>query len=811
MKIFGYNFFEKSPPVKRITDITPEVTIATPSVSITPKPADIPRLISPVYGYTSTRLVGRGAFQPGEYNLAEVGRIEDVESMVRQSFDKKVALMFKEGWDLVGKNLRTVKYVKARLAQISQASAMPTEELFRNIGSNLVRKSNSFLLKVRKIEASGGKERQVPGTTKTLLPVAAYFPIPAETMEFSMDKNKIVKWQQRMPDGEYQEFRPEDVVHMYVNRKDGFVFGTPSLVPVIDDIRALRKIEENIELLVYQHLFPLFQYRVGTETRPAGITETGEREVDVVRQEIQYMPSEGGIVTTERHEIKAIGAEGRAIRAEGYLEHFKKRVIAGLGISAVDLGDGETMNRSTADNMSRNLVDGVKDFQDIAEVFINEFLINELLLESNFSEDVLAEENRVYLKFKEVDLDAQIKKNNHSADLFNKDVINLDEARIKIGLDPYQIPTPEEIESEEDLSAKYPGWYHTRWKLFEEPKLLIQSSDEPYSAAAKALAANPSSDISQKGLDEEAAGDEEKLQTETDTKITLEKEKTKAKIAVAKARPKPKPTVKRKDAFLHNVYLETRQDIVTRIELGESLDDGWLNQLIISSLQTTVDKVIAHQMYAFQNGFQTYNNQDPNLIAQAAKARVLFRERAEKFVKKLTNDLVGSMRKNISTEDSRHDAMNKTRIIFDTLEHRAIYIEDVEIKKAYNYGILLALKTKQTKSLIFKQVTDGGCDLCDNMHSHGPHSIPHLVLDDMPPFHPNCSCYVELVQDIFEDSVKDRLVDVPEDPTEGLIPDNGQLAKCPECDKTAIRVKDTPNTYKCRACGYAWNKEENNA
>jgi len=42
-----------------------------------------------------------------------------------------------------------------------------------------------------------------------------------------------------------------------------------------------------------------------------------------MRREIQFMPSEGAIVTTERHKVTSLGAEGRALKADGYLEHLK--------------------------------------------------------------------------------------------------------------------------------------------------------------------------------------------------------------------------------------------------------------------------------------------------------------------------------------------------------------------------------------------------------------------------------------------------------------------------------------------------------
>ena len=123
------------------------------------RPQNIKAVKNPVLGYSIDRAVGRSEFRSPEYNLAEIGRVEDTESYVRQSFEKKISLMFKEGWTLVGKNPRTISYIKLRLAQIARASKLPTKQLFRDIGAGLIKKSNVFVIKVRKTESSGGKER----------------------------------------------------------------------------------------------------------------------------------------------------------------------------------------------------------------------------------------------------------------------------------------------------------------------------------------------------------------------------------------------------------------------------------------------------------------------------------------------------------------------------------------------------------------------------------------------------------------------------------------------------------------------------
>ena len=307
---------------------------------------------------------GEAYFEPPEYDLVEVGRAEDVESYVMMGNIRKSGLMFKAGWTWRGKDPERIKYLKKRQMQIERAQGKSFFALFDQLGRDIVRYSNSYLVKVRNTEHSGGKVREVNG--KTVKPVAAYFHMMPETVKAIRDENGTpLKFRQLLPAGKYRDFNPSEVIHFTFNRKGGFFCGTPILIPVLDDIRALRKIEENIETLIYQHSFPLFQYKIGTDTIRPEVLEDGTTEIELAKVEIQNMPTEGGIVTPGHHELIMIGAEGRALRVEGYVEHFKKRIIAGLGMSQVDFGDGSLSNRSTSDNMSRALVDLMKYYQMI--------------------------------------------------------------------------------------------------------------------------------------------------------------------------------------------------------------------------------------------------------------------------------------------------------------------------------------------------------------------------------------------------------------------------------------------------------------
>lgn len=676
--------------------------------------------------------------------------LHNTDSFVRQAFNKKVALLLKEGWDFIGPNLRTIKYVKARLNQIAAASKIPTEQLLRSVAEGLVKKGNCFLIKVRKTDASGGRERSEPGKSATLKPVAAYFIAPAETMEFEVAGTQVNKWRQCMPDGSIQEYSPKDVIHIFSDRKEGFVFGTPTLIPVVDDIRALRKIEENIELLIYQHLFPLFQYKVGTDQFPAGMTETGEREIDIVKREIMYMPSEGGIVTPHTHEVRAIGAEGRALRAESYLEHFKKRVFSGLGLSAVDFGEGDTSNKSTADNMSRNLVDSVKDLQRVLEVAFNEFVVKELLLESTFGEDVLDEDNLVRLKFKEIDTNDKIKKEAHAADLFSKDIVTHDEARRTLGLEPLKLPSAEEVQSEQDLAVTYPEWARTRWKLFEEPKLLIQALDEPYTAASIAVAKNNATSISQGDLEQANEKTNEQNERDKEHELDLEKERTKIK----------KTAAKKKDGMLTQTFEQVKLDIVNRTVIKQQFEHHWINSLIRTQMQSTIDKLSAQVLISFKEGYSIWSPINSNeFIHSMSSVRSSLKERINFYVQKLTENLISALNRNIEKYSNPAELANVVRATFDSVEYRTSYIEETELKKARSLGESYGARVAGLKELTsLSNNKEKACGICKSKHNK-PIDLLLITLEDLPPHHPGCECRYGLVstQEVARSSEDDKL------------------------------------------------------
>lgn len=400
----------------------------------------------------------RGNWFKPEYELTELQVAQDTDSFLFKAIQKKVHRFVLAGWEFVGNDKETVNYIKKRLKEIEMVSGQPFDLLMTDLAHDLIRYSNCAWVKVRNKDAATGKVRQYRG--KELEPVAGYFILPFETLWFKIKKNgEIKKIMQEQPNtGETKEFFPEDVIHFYTNRKPGFTMGTPELLPVLEDIALLRRLEENIEEMIDSNLHPLFHYTVGNDNMPERFGPDGIKETDLVRNTIEYMPSGGIFVSDHRHKIEAIGSEGKALKINEYLEYFKKRVYAGLGVSAMDMGEGDTANRSTANTLSKIAIQDVEALQKAIKTFVETYVINELLLEGGYEEAIYDDARKVHIKFGSVDKEQKSKEENQTIQLWLNKLISQAEARKRLGERPV----------EESFSED------TYYKLYEERMALLK-------------------------------------------------------------------------------------------------------------------------------------------------------------------------------------------------------------------------------------------------------------------------------------------------------------------------------------------------
>ena len=368
-------------------------------------------------------------FEEPDFDMEDIENAYNTDSYVRQGVDKYVDQIFKEGYSFYGKDTNTVDYLKLRLEYIAEATATPTNQFLIDIAEDLVKYGNCMIVKSRSndvnvlpqgvnVQGLAGKE-----------PVVGYFCANPSTMTVMRDEHGVVtKWKQETDAGE-QEFNPEDVIHFYYKRPKGNAYGTSFLVPVLDDIRALRQAEENVLKMMYRNIYPFHHVAVGTEDQPGT-----EKEVDRIIEEINNMDVEGGIVTTERVKITPIASD-KVIDAEPYLRYMEDRVFSGMGIPAIMWGRGDTANRSTGDNMTSEMADRIRAITKIIEMFFNAFIVKELLMEGGY-DPVLNPDQIAELKFHDNDVDVKIKKEVHAIYKYEHNAITEDEMRDLLGMDP---------------------------------------------------------------------------------------------------------------------------------------------------------------------------------------------------------------------------------------------------------------------------------------------------------------------------------------------------------------------------------------
>lgn len=371
-------------------------------------------------GYTGT-----------DFTVDKIEEAWNKESYYRRACSKYTELMFKAGWDLTGKNPNAVQYIRQRWTFMAECMQQPLDIWLLEQSEDLVKYHNVILAKSRmgdvqwpqglKVQGLGGQD-----------PALAYFILPVKDIQVKRDKAGNIKGWQQDVGGETKKFKPTDIVHMYYQRERGKVFGTPFIVPVLDDIISLRQAEENVLRLIYRNLFPFLHYKVGSEGEHGQPGE--DREVEQLRAELENMEPEGGLATTERVNIEPIALD-QIIDACSYLLYFERRVFTGLGMSEAQMGRGATSARATAENMQDQVIDEVKALQRVQEAFINEMIIKEQLMEGGF-DPVLNPDDGVYFLFKEIDVDMKIKKENHAIFQFEHNSITEDEMRALLGRDP---------------------------------------------------------------------------------------------------------------------------------------------------------------------------------------------------------------------------------------------------------------------------------------------------------------------------------------------------------------------------------------
>lgn len=372
-----------------------------------------------------------------EFNFDDIYNACMSDSYVNIAISKYKSLIYKAGYQLKSENDKAVEYLNKRFKIFGLTTGKPMDILFQEVSDDLVMYSNAFIVKKRSdIDMPNLKQTAIFGNK----PVAGYFRVDPRDMKMEINNHGSIKRYIYQNCGDEQYFDPMDVIHIYMDRTADHRYGTPRIIAALEDVKLLRRIEGNVAVLIYRFSMPVYHWKVGLEDQGQGATQG---EIDELTAKVAGMDVDGCIVTNERTNINVIGAEGTALDATGYLSYFEKRVFSALGISESQMGRGGA--KQDADSMESQMHDTIKYIQRHLSVFIENYMLTELLLEGGF-DPISNEKDYVHYSFNEISLDTKIKLENHEMAKYQANLITFSEVRHELNkkaedVDPNELYT----------------------------------------------------------------------------------------------------------------------------------------------------------------------------------------------------------------------------------------------------------------------------------------------------------------------------------------------------------------------------------
>ena len=670
-----------------------------------------------------------------EYNLAEIREASEADSYIKMAVSKYSYMMFKAGYKLKSENEEAKEYIKTRLYIMSFSTGIPTDILFQELGDDLIKYSNAFLIKSRVDNVMAGVNAK--GFFKDK-PVGGYFRIDPTTLIIQRDKFGTIKKYVQIVDGEEKQFAPEDVIHFYLDKEAKNAFGTPRILPALEDVKMLRNIEGNVLTLIHRFSMPLFHWKIGL---PQTGFQASKPEIDEARAKIENMALDGSIVTNEKTEIKSVGAEGTALNAKEYLNYFESRVFTALGVTQSQMGRGSSGSTEDVESQAHNTI---RYIQRIFAIFMQNMVFNELLFEGGFN-PITKTQDRVEMIFNEISLDTMIKLENHEMNKFQSNMITFDEMR-------HEIDMPENVDENklyQNMIINKSEEYLSNIKN-EQAKELADAQGDVNIRVAKATTSCNDSSNSESGSKSFSSNYIGKGTKGNNAKGNGKNKSAKPNGTIANINTPEnqygKISVKIKESLEFNEKLTKSKknhkkvfsDIyikynLLRNDITENIQDK--DVLIQLSYQEIVEQIKTYvQLYSMQGIKKATSDISDikNKQLLLPELQLNYKDINEEIrikVKKLLNDI----NKKITDDMSA----NEIKAVFDTLEYRLRFLIDFVLPKAYWYSYVMTGPAFGIK----KAYIDFG--MSDDAKDHKSIiDIEKLDINQIPPFHAYCSCKI---------------------------------------------------------------------
>lgn len=646
-----------------------------------------------------------GDFASPESDLGEIRDAIAADSYIKLAITKYSQLVFKAGYSIVSDNDAAAEYIQQRFNLMSFMTSTPMDILFQGIAEDLISYSNAFLVKSRADNLNVGG-LQAKGVLDTK-PVGGYFRVDPTTIQIKRDSSGTIKQYQQQVGNNKKSFKNTDVIHFYIDKKGGAAFGTPRIEAALEDVKMLRKIEGSALRLIYRHASPLLQMKVGIPQE--GMMATSQ-EIKEAQAEIEKVADDGVLITNERTEFNVVGAEGSVMDLANYLKYFEARVFSALCLSTAQAGRGGA--KQDADSMDEQVHDAVKFFQRTIETFIENGMINELLLEGGY-DPITNVQDKVYFRFEEIDLDTKVKMQTHAMNMFQGNAIPFEEMRTNLGLRSDTV----------DESRLYANMVQQKNAL----ELLNAKTGGEGSGSTTANAGTSGPDKQQKtsGQAKNTMSPQNQHGTSS-AKVKENVDVTESAKDREKITKKNKEDYRKKFTSIYKRYNAVRNDLCEDGSGKDFLSLPLVRDEIGKSLKRYITSEAVKGYDAAIKEAKKRPNVEPRIISAVLDDKV------DKHLTEMFKDIHRKL-KRAKSRDEREAAFNSS-------EYRLRFLSEQVASKAYWYAYVrtcAALKIRQ----VYVDFNEGSLDKKD--HNRIIHT-DHFSLDDIPAFHPYCRCTLEL-------------------------------------------------------------------
>lgn len=640
-----------------------------------------------------------------EYSLTEIQNAIKSDSYIKRFVTDYSQLIFKAGYNIVGENDAAAEYIRKRLRLMSFMTNESFDNLMIEIGNDLVAYSNAFLVKSR-TDFNG-----INLSDLTINPVydnkavGGYFRIDPSTIEIQRDTNGAIKTYQQTLGNDTVKFKPTDVIHFYIDKEPSNAFGTPRIASALEDVKMLRRIEGNVERLIYRCLFPITQMKVGIPQQ--GMMAT-DQEIKEAQQVVEQLVDDGLIITNEKVEFKNLGANNVALNAEPYLNYFEKRVFSALYLSTSMMGRGGV--KQDADSMEEQVHDAVKYFQKSISNFIQNNLFNELLLEGGFN-PILNESDIVYFVFNEINLETKVKVENHYLNQYQGNAITFEELRQELGRRADNISLDDVYANAVTQKNKMDLVWAGKGMLTPDgtaspengdPKTADKSSDENKQISNTDQPENQhgKSSVNIKEF-KESADDRNKI--------------TKKNIDI----------YKKNFSIIYNKFQAMRNDVCDDVKNQDAFTIPLARESIMKMLEKYMEKELAA---GYKKAIRDCGNKSPDFTFDIQTVNIV----------KETKNTIDEIFKEISKRIKKCETREEKESVFNSLEYRLRFLTEYTVSKAYWYAYV------KTCNALGKEKVYVDFGNSEDKKSHkNVIDTKHFSLDDIPPFHAYCSCKIK--------------------------------------------------------------------